>query len=72
MQLFLIVIGVFAVCMVAMAVGIIIRNKGFTTCGRAAAEAMEGGSGKCSVCGVGTAGECKNKKKDESAVVNDH
>lgn len=67
MKLFLIVIGVFAVCMVAMAVGIIIRNKGFTTCGRAAAEAMEGGDGKCSVCGV-TSGECRNKKKTVDAV----
>jgi len=66
MKLFLIVIGVFAVCMVAMAVGIIIRNKGFTTCGRAAAEAMEGGDGKCSVCGVGS-GECQKKKKPEEA-----
>ncbi|HMP97815.1 MAG TPA: hypothetical protein PKA51_12905 [Kiritimatiellia bacterium] len=61
MKLFLIVLGVFAVCMVAMAVGIIIRNKGFTTCGRAAAAAMEGGDGTCSVCGSGSGGACKKK-----------
>ena len=66
MKLFLIVLGVFAVCMIAMAVGIIIRNKGFTTCGRAAAAAMEGGDGTCSVCGSGNS-ECKKKKKNASA-----
>lgn len=62
MNLFLTVLGVFAVCMIGMAVGIIIRNKGFTTCGRAAAEAMEGGDGKCAVCGVAAGGECTKKK----------
>jgi len=62
MQLFLIVLGIFALCLLAMAVGIIIRNKGFTTCGRAAAAAMEGGSGVCSVCGSGSS-ECKKKEK---------
>lgn len=62
MKLFLLVLGIFALCMVAMAVGIIIRNKGFTTCGRAAAAAMEGGEGKCSVCGVSAGGECSKKK----------
>ena len=65
MQLFLIVLGAFAFCMVAMAVGIIIRNKGFTTCGRAAAAAMEGGDGVCSVCGTGTGG-CKKKQPAET------
>lgn len=64
MQLFLIVLGAFAFCMVAMAVGIIIRNKGFTTCGRAAAAAMEGGDGTCSVCGSGSS-DCKKKKTAE-------
>lgn len=62
MNLFLTVLGVFAVCMIAMAVGIIIRNKGFTTCGRAAAQAMEGGEGKCVVCGMTSGGECSKKK----------
>jgi len=64
MQLFLIVLGTLAFCMVAMAVGIIIRNKGFSSCGRAAAEAMEGGDGTCSVCGSGTS-VCKKKKTAE-------
>jgi hypothetical protein len=62
MKFFLIVLGVMAVCMLAMAVGIIIRNKGFTTCGRAAAQAMEGGDGSCSVCGVSAGGTCNKKK----------
>ncbi len=66
MKLFLIVLGAFAFCMLAMAVGIIIRNRGFTTCGRAAAAAMEGGDGTCSVCGAGSS-ECRNKKKDPAA-----
>jgi len=62
MKLFLIVSGIFAACMLAMAVGIIIRNKGFSTCGRAAAAVMEGGDGTCSVCGAGASGECSKKK----------
>jgi len=62
MSLFLIVLGALGVCMVAMAVGIIIRNKGFSSCGRAAASAMEGGDGVCKVCGSGTS-ECKKKKE---------
>lgn len=62
MSLFFIVLGILAACMIGMAVGIIIRNKGFTTCGRAAAAAMEEGDGKCSVCGVSAGGGCKNKK----------
>lgn len=62
MKFFLLVLGIFAVCMVAMAVGIIIRNKGFTTCGRAAAAAMEGGEGTCSVCGAGS-GSCRKKEE---------
>ena len=61
-KLFFIVLTIFAACLVAMAVGIIIRNKGFTTCGRAAAAAMEGESGVCSVCGSGTS-QCKKKEK---------
>jgi len=62
MSTFLVVFGLFAVFMVAMAVGIIIRNKGFSSCGRAAADAMEGGEGKCSVCGSTAGGECGKKK----------
>lgn len=62
MNLFLIVLGIMAFCMLAMAVGIIIRNRGFTTCGRAAAEAMDGGEGKCTVCGMTSGGACTKKK----------
>lgn len=63
MKLFLMVFGIFAFCILAMAVGVIIRNRGFTSCGRAAAEA-EGGT--CSVCGVTSEGRChKEKKKSE-------
>ncbi|HMP89938.1 MAG TPA: hypothetical protein PJ991_07045 [Kiritimatiellia bacterium] len=60
--MFLIVLGIFSVCLVAMAVGIIIRNKGFTTCGRAAAAALEGKEGVCSVCGSGSNQQCKKKE----------
>ena len=63
MNLFFFVLGILALCMLGMAVGIIIRNKGFTTCGRAAAAEMEGGSGRCSVCGVSAGGECSKGKK---------
>lgn len=66
MKLFLIVLGLFAIFMVLMAVGIIIRNRGFSSCGRAAASAMEGGDGTCSVCGAGS-GDCQRKKADEKA-----
>lgn len=62
MNVFLVVFGLFGAFMLAMAVGIIIRNKGFSTCGRAAADAMEGGEGKCSVCGSTAGGECRKKK----------
>ena len=63
MNIFIIVFGFFAICMVGMAVGIILRNKGFSTCGRAAADAMEGGDGKCNVCGMTAGGACSRKKK---------
>jgi len=62
MKLFFIVFGLLALCMLGMAVGLIIRNKGFTTCGRAAASALGGGGGSCSVCGAGS-GECRKKEQ---------
>ncbi|HMP72960.1 MAG TPA: hypothetical protein PKE55_06800 [Kiritimatiellia bacterium] len=65
MTLFFIVFSVFGFCLVAMAVGLIIRNKGFTTCGRAAAAIREGESGGCSVCGAGSGGSCKREKTGE-------
>lgn len=63
MNLFFFVLGILGLCMLGMAVGLIFRNKGFTTCGRAAAAEMEGGDGRCSVCGVSAGGECSNKRK---------
>ncbi len=64
MNLFFIVFIIFALCILGMAVGIIIRNKGFSTCGRAAAAALEGKEGVCSVCGSGSS-ECKRDSKDK-------
>lgn len=64
MKLFFIVLGIFAFCLLAMAVGIIIRNKGFTTCGRAAAES----GGSCSVCGQASGGTCRKETEHGSNV----
>ena len=63
--LFLIVLAIFALCFLGMAVGILIRNKGFTTCGNATLKGEKVSCPSCEQRGEGAPAPkwCKKKER---------
>ena len=55
----IVVIVILGFCVLGLSIGLLVRNKGLSTCGRASA-AMEGHDVSCPACS-GKAEDCKKK-----------